>query len=212
EEEEEEEEEKIADQEEESTSGSDEEIVEEEKKEEHSEEVKGVEQVEEEEKGFSESDVGRRVRVIWDVDEAYEGNVDMFNRENGQAHVLYDDGDEEWLNPKDPDTNYEFLSAKKLKVKIVREVEDPRVVEEVPDQKQESSMRRRSTTASVETFEVEKYMHTLPNGEGVVELFLDQDTNKLYNMDMQQTFFGRLDPATGEVDRDCEDSDEDSFD
>jgi hypothetical protein len=66
----------------------------------------------EEERAFSESDVGRRVRVIWGVDEAYEGNVDMFNHENGQAHVLYDDGDEEWLNPEDPDTKYEFLSEK----------------------------------------------------------------------------------------------------
>ncbi|GMI39026.1 hypothetical protein TrCOL_g10885 [Triparma columacea] len=69
----------------------------------------------EEERAFSESDVGRRVRVIWNVDEAYEGNVEMFNHENGQAHVLYDDGDEEWLNPEDPDTKYEFLSEKKLR-------------------------------------------------------------------------------------------------
>ncbi|GMH66930.1 hypothetical protein TrST_g9930 [Triparma strigata] len=129
------------------------------------------------------ADVNRRIRVHWDEGEAYDGVIDIFNPNNGQAHVTYDDGDEEWINPLEPDTSWEFLS--------------PRVVKEVSGR----GMRRKSSydIVSVDQFEYEGTMY-----------FLDHDNMKLYRMDEEQTFAGKL--VDGVPDFEAVDSDEEDSD
>ena len=65
--------------------------------------------------GFAQTDVGRRIRVHWNPREAYDGVIDNFNPSNDSAHIQYDDGDEEWLNPLDrsaAETSSELLSPR----------------------------------------------------------------------------------------------------
>ncbi|GMH85902.1 hypothetical protein TrST_g11639 [Triparma strigata] len=65
--------------------------------------------------GFEQADVGRRIRVHWNPREAYDGVIDTFNPDNACAHIQYDDGDEEWLNPlvaSAAEMSWEFLSPR----------------------------------------------------------------------------------------------------
>lgn len=58
---------------------------------------------------MTEADVNRRISAEQNDGEAYDGVIDTFNPNNGKVHVTYDDGDEEWINPMDTETNWEFL-------------------------------------------------------------------------------------------------------
>ena len=52
------------------------------------------------------ADINRRIRVYWDKGEVYDGVVDKFSSERGilgQGHVLYDDGDDEWIDCENGD-------------------------------------------------------------------------------------------------------------
>ncbi|GMH99285.1 hypothetical protein TrVE_jg10298 [Triparma verrucosa] len=64
---------------------------------------------------FERDDVGRRIEVHWNTRESYDGIIDAFNVNNGQVHVAYDDGDEEWLDPLDKETSWEFLGPPERK-------------------------------------------------------------------------------------------------
>ena len=100
------------------------------------------------------SDVNRRIRVHWDEGEFYDGVVDNHNSDNGHAHIKYDDGDEEWLNPADGGTNWEWIDGE--------------------EGEELARVRRKS---SYDVVSVDRYAW-----EGM-EYLLDHDTGKLYDLD-----------------------------
>jgi hypothetical protein len=140
---------------------------------------------------ISEADVGRKVRVHWDVDESYVGIMDIYNPDSGQGHVQYDDGDDEWLDPNDEETEFEYLTDR-IKPQVSR------------NGTERMSISRRHSTAS-ELISVEKFE------EGGEIFFLDRTSGKFYNMDGEQEFVGKLmvgEDGIEKIDRSAVDSDD----
>ena len=126
-------------------------------------------------------DVGRRVRVFWDADENYVGTLDIFNPETRQGHVRYDDGDEEWIDAADEETEFEYVSERVVGV---------------------GGAGGGGEKEGEELIQVEKF------DEGGEHYFVDRQSQKVYELGGDQDFVGKL--VDGKIDRDAIDSDEES--
>ena len=108
---------------------------------------------------FERDDVGRRIEVHWNTRESYDGIIGAFNVNNGQVHVAYDDGDEEWLDPLDKETSWEFLGPPERKTHSPwfdeygvedEEDEEEHGFEDEEDEEEEKLRRKRGEPKTIE--------------------------------------------------------------